>query len=411
MPLAQNAKKFLENLEQAKTKYKKHVIVCHNDADGICSAILATEVFLSDDPIKSFRPDTIIFRDNHELLSKIGKVNHASDTVYLYIDVQPVESGDNLFCIGHHKYKGGLKEGNFFIKSIPKTLPDANTVLVSFLKAVHFDKYTGSLTNFLKVFRKDKSLRRDFTACGAIGDNSNQLYEPNSSLLKFLKHYTKTEIELLRTASLSFTFEMSEPLAHRVISAASILSKIEKYGSISSFFNKSISNIVRPQYFDIAWNMDVFNTILKEKTEELLPRNVLILLKDNQKDKNNILMPHVRGIIANYFQGAKKLLIFEKHENGIFFSARKLSESVFLKMLGTLFDSFSLDSEGHPTYGWKPGKNEGGGYIFDPQPYIKRDYFSERAPSFLSKNNWLLVTVEGQVLHGNAKISVQPFKE
>jgi|TARA_Y100000034_G_C6909725_1_gene423727 hypothetical protein len=398
----------LKKLEEAKERYQRHSIVCHNDADGICSALLASEFF---------KPNKfIIIRENYELGTKLGQITHQENVLYLYVDMQPPENGKNIFCIDHHKIKDSetLTKGQFFIKSIPENLPDANVVLSSFLKAVQLDNYNNSLEDFLISFRTDKTLRMKLAGCGAIGDNANQLYEPNSALLKFLEHFSDNEIENLRSASLAFTFEMSESYGFRGESSSHLMSKLP----IS--FNEDFSEFFTRDYLKMGETMDAFNQKLRKETEGFLPRNVLIIFSEYQKDQNDLMMTHVKGIVANYFLGAKKLLILEKLSNGVNFSARNLSEKGFLKILQKLFDSFSVEidvsGKGKPKkmrkqYGWKPKKKEGGGYIFDPQPYIEKDYFTEKAPAYLSKNNWMIVTVSGQVLLGEAEISVQPFME
>jgi hypothetical protein len=159
--------------------------------------------------------------------------------------------------------------------------------------------------------------------------------------------------------------------------------------------------------------MDDFNQKLRKKTENFLPRNVLIIFSEYQKDQNDTMMAHVKGIVANYFRGAKKLLILEKLRTGVNFSARNLSEKGFLKIIGHLFNAFSIKdlSSGRKLYGWKPAKKEGGGSIFDPRPFIDKNCFSERSTSFLSQKDWLIVTIHDQVLWENAKIVVETSKE
>jgi len=176
---------FILNLRSKLANYQKRVILCHNDADGICAGVLAKKLF----PGAEFIAKSHVERK---------KFNHDKKTLYLYVDIQPhlnpKKVPENIFCIDHHalmKPKGNgykfltnfLQNNNYFVNNSQGTGKDTvstATTLVEYLNyaagIVDYDEENLSFKDFANdTVWKKYPMRKELILCGVVTDNAQHI--------------------------------------------------------------------------------------------------------------------------------------------------------------------------------------------------------------------------------------------
>ena len=89
-------KKIITALKRQRKIRENAVVVFHNDSDGLCAALYIKQVLRELKYIiepEDFLPVTHIERD---------KLKIDNDKVYFFLDIQPNDADENIFCIDHH---------------------------------------------------------------------------------------------------------------------------------------------------------------------------------------------------------------------------------------------------------------------------------------------------------------------
>jgi hypothetical protein len=89
-------KKIITALKRQRKIRENAVVAFHNDSDGLCAALYIKQVLRDLKYIiepEDFIPLTHIERD---------KLKIDNDKVYFFLDIQPKEVDENIFCIDHH---------------------------------------------------------------------------------------------------------------------------------------------------------------------------------------------------------------------------------------------------------------------------------------------------------------------
>jgi hypothetical protein len=191
--------KFLRSLKNKSKKIKKGGIVFDNDADGLFSGIMARNLL-------RFIGYDVSPKDMHAVTHlQLPDLKHEHDKVYIYVDIQPVKTDSNIFCIDHHVFNGKTFEfsGNNIIYSpenIEREFPTTCALLVIYINYVH----EGGLLSFVdyineKIWAKNELTRLIVLLC-AVADNLWLLskYSEIFKLHDWISEFGLTERKLVK---------------------------------------------------------------------------------------------------------------------------------------------------------------------------------------------------------------------
>jgi hypothetical protein len=194
-------KSILSNLKKQRKLYENAVIIFHNDLDGLCSAIYIKQV-LKDlkyviEP-EDFRPMTHLERNKFKTEEK---------KIYIFLDIQPLEFKDNVFCIDHHNIDDRRKliTNNALIYS-PDSLEQEYITTATFLCMYMRYVQKNFRANFNRFIEKqpwwDSEFDRYVALAVAVADNLWLLskYSPTELLKELIKKTDTTERKLIKTS-------------------------------------------------------------------------------------------------------------------------------------------------------------------------------------------------------------------
>jgi hypothetical protein len=191
--------KLLRSLKRKNKKIKDGAIVFDNDADGLFSGIMARNLLRK----IGYNVDP---KDMHAVTHlKLPSIKHEADKIYIYVDIQPLEAQNNVYCIDHHVFNGKTFEfnSNYIIYSpenIEREFPTTCALLVIYLIYVH----DGGLLSFVdyineKIWGKTDLTRMVVLLC-AVADNLWLLskYSEIFKLHDWIAEYGLTERKLIK---------------------------------------------------------------------------------------------------------------------------------------------------------------------------------------------------------------------
>jgi len=385
------AEKFLSTLEKKKGKYFNWQIICHNDADGICSALLAQQFFPT---------ERILPLSNDE----VKKLNFSKNVLYLFLDIQPPKTANNIFIIDHHSYKKkqAYLTNQIFVQDVT-TILNANAFLVEFIAEVQRGGTDVILTHFADTIsrrleeRKDESnvLRLKLLVCAIIGNNSHLLEQESSVLAKFPSDTQRMFLKL-RGLSLALTFEVAHK--NKGIRAGFVHHIYTVFKNREKMRSSSVKALVLKDYYKAPQNLIKFSRSLAEqlkklpsigKTTDYSRKPFFIFLNTEQENV------HVKGIFVNYLLPRLKefkadfIVLERKGKNTGSWSSRIQPYDLALLVFDGLFKKYDNQGGGR--------KNVGGGTLTNIKPPLN-ELLTTKTIDKLKPVGWDFVVITGNLL-------------
>lgn len=195
----------IRRLLAAVKKQRRHresaVIIFHNDSDGLCAALYIKQV-LKDlkfiiEP-EDFKPITHIEKDKLEI---------DDEKLYFFLDIQPKDANENIFCIDHHNIDNRKRyiSKNMLIYSpddIEYEFLTTATFLSMYLRYVHHG-YRFSFTRFIddRAWWKNE-FDRFVSIFAAVADNLWLLskYSPTQILKNWIREVDIKERKFIKVS-------------------------------------------------------------------------------------------------------------------------------------------------------------------------------------------------------------------
>jgi hypothetical protein len=195
-------RKILSTLKKHRKLREKAVIIFHNDADGFCAALYIKQVLLDLKYIlepEDFIPITHLERD--------ALKTDDDEKIYFFLDIQPKEFGENIFCIDHHNINGKKRyiDNNlliYTIDSLEQEFMTTTTFLCMYFYYVH-KNYRFNYNRFTKDRPWWKNeFDRYIAFFSTIADNLWLLskYTPIDSLNNWIRDLDISERNLIKVS-------------------------------------------------------------------------------------------------------------------------------------------------------------------------------------------------------------------
>ncbi len=150
-----NGERFIASLRRMRSRYADAKIVFHSDMDGFAASLLAKHLLERLGyavAVSDIAPATHI---------NVANIDMEKDMLYFFVDIRPVRSGDNIFCVDHHMTndKISISSNNYFLfceHMDVEMIPPTATSLMAYLD--HISKsFSEDYQTFIKHGSEDIS--------------------------------------------------------------------------------------------------------------------------------------------------------------------------------------------------------------------------------------------------------------
>jgi len=267
---ANHVRKIITALKRLRKVHENAVLVFHNDSDGFCAALYIRQVLIDLKYIiepQDFIPITHIERD---------KLKIDPDKIYFFLDIQPAEVSENIFCIDHHTID---KRKRYISRNMLIYLPDEMKyqflTTAAFLSMYFYYVHKGYRYNFTR-FIDDRAwwgdeFDRFVSIFAAVTDNLWLLskYSPLETLKEWIEEVGYKERKFIKVSmGISLLLGREEG---RLNGFAGFFEKsidgleIQSFDDLVDHISKQIDNLYR---FARALDREA-KTFVEEQNEEI----------------------------------------------------------------------------------------------------------------------------------------------
>ncbi len=282
---------FLRSLKLENKKIQKASIIFHNDADGLFSGILARNL------LRRFGYEVSPV-DMHPISHlELPGIKYEQDMIYLYVDIQPVNRKENIYCIDHHLYDGKtyeFSENNLIYspENIEREFPTTSALLVIYLNYVN-NHGILSFVDYIneKIWAQDELNRLLVILC-AIADNLWLLskYSEIYKLRDWIKELHMSERKLIKLSMAVSILLGKESDCDRIV-------KIFSEKPLEFFNEAFLESAVESISVEID-NLYKFARTMGEDSEKFIEASIREVTEEIDRLEGQI--QRTRDTIANY---------------------------------------------------------------------------------------------------------------